>query len=141
MLRRISLIAASAAMLAFSALPASAATMQSSTAPAVVTHKLTFPHPVHGITTWGTYIKTPKFVRLNICSIDTARANWAVGAVAIGTNAKNTARGNLGAVAIGFKQKVCRSGLVRYTAHLYTYTFIANNHGRIVKRSALKKIY
>jgi hypothetical protein len=140
MLRRISLIAASAAMLAFSALPASAATMQSATAQAVTTHKLSFPL-VHGITTWGTYIKTSKFVRLNICSIDTARANFAVGAVAVGTNAKNTARGNLGAVSIGYHQKVCRSGLVRYTAHLYTYTFIANNHGRIVKRSATRKIY
>jgi hypothetical protein len=138
MLRRISLIAASVAMLGFSALPASAATMQSS---AVTTHKLSFPHPVHGITAWGTYIKTPKFVRLNICAIDTARANFAVGAVAVGTNANNTRRGNLGAVSIGYKQKVCRSGLVRYTAHLYVYTFIANNHGKIVKRSATRKIY
>ena len=127
-------------MLGFSALPASAATMQSS-APHVVTHKLVFPHPVHGIIPWGTYIKTPKFVRLSICSIDTARANFAVGAVAVGTNANNTRRGNLGAVSIGYHQKVCRSGLVRYTAHLYTYTFIANNKGKIVKRSAMKKIY
>ena len=134
MLRRISLIAASAAMLALSALPASAATMQSST------HKLSFP-ALHGVTAWGNYVKTPKFIRVNVCAVDNARANFAVGAVAVGSNANNTRKANLGAVAIGYHQKVCRSGLIRYTAHLHIYTFIAGNKGKIVKRSVYKKVY
>jgi hypothetical protein len=139
MLRRISLIAASVAMIAVSAVSASAATVQSSATP--VTHKLVFAHTVHGIRAWGTYQRFPKFVRLHVCATDTARANFAVGAVAVGSDAKYKHSGNLGAVAIGYKQTVCRTGLVRYTAHLRTYTFIAGNKGKIVKRSGWKKIY
>jgi hypothetical protein len=135
MLRRISLIAASVAMIALSALPASATTVQP------VTHKLVFAHTVHGIRAWGTYTRFPKFVRLHVCATDTARANFAVGAVAVGSDARYKHSGNLGAVAIGYKQTVCRTGLVRYTAHLRTYTFIGGSNGRIVKRSGWKKIY
>jgi hypothetical protein len=133
MLRRISLIAASAAMVALSALPASAASHSS-------THKLSFP-AVHGISAWGTYVKTSKFIRLSICAKDTARSNFAVGAVGLGTNSNNSKHGNLGAVAIGYNQEVCRSGLVRYTNHLYVYTFIATSKGTIAKRSKLRKVY
>jgi hypothetical protein len=134
MLRRISLIVASAAMVALSALPASAATASTST------HKLYFP-TVHGIVAWGNYTKTPKFIRFNVCAGDTAKSNFAVGAVAVATNSNNTRRGNLGAVAIGYKQAVCRSGLVRYTSHLYIYTFIGTNKGTISKRSAMRKVF
>jgi hypothetical protein len=133
MLRRISLIAASAAMVALSALPASAA-MQSST------HKLSFPG-LHGVSAWGTYVKTSKFIRFNVCAKDTARKNFAVAAVAVGTNANNSRHGNLGAVAIGYNQTVCRSGLVRYTNHVYVYTFIATNKGTISKKTALRKVF
>jgi hypothetical protein len=139
MMRRISLIAASVAMIALSALPASAATVHSSATP--VTHKLTFANTVHGIRAWGTYTKFAKFVRLHVCATDTARANYAVGAVAVASDARYRHSGNLGAVAIGYKQTVCRTGLVRYTAHLRTYTFIGGHNGRIVKRSAWKRIY
>jgi hypothetical protein len=133
MLRRISLIVASAAMAALGALPASAATQYT-------THKLFF-HDVHGISAWGTYTKTPTFIRVNICAKDTARSNFAVGAVAVGTNANNTRHANLGAVAMGYNQTVCRSGLIRYTNHLYTYTFIGTNKGTISKRSAIWKLF
>jgi hypothetical protein len=139
MLRRISLIAASVAMVALSALPAYAApaTMRS---PAVTVHKLSFPG-LPGVKAWGSYIKTPKFVRLSVCSEDTSRRNFAVGAVAVGYNSNWSRNANLGAVAIGYHQTVCRSGLVRYTAHMKIYTFIAGSHGKIVKRSKVKKIY
>ena len=49
--------------------------------------------------------------------------------------------GNLGAVAIGPGQTVCRFGTIPYTAHLKTYVFIANNHGYITYRSGYKKLY
>jgi hypothetical protein len=133
MLRRISLVVASAAMVALSALPASAATQSS-------THKLSFPG-LHGVSAWGTYVKTPKFIRFNVCAKDTARSNFAVGAVAVGTNANNSKHGNLGAVAIGYNQTVCRSGLVRYTNHVYVYTFIGTNKGTISKKTALRKVF
>jgi hypothetical protein len=143
MLRRISLIVASAAMAAlsvFSALPASATTQSSAATQSTTTHKLFF-HDVHGISAWGSYIKTSKFIRITVCAVDTAPSNFAVGAVAVGTNANGKLHSNLGAVAIGYKQGVCRSGLIRYTSHLYTYTFIATSKGTIAKRSASWKFF
>ena len=104
MLRRIFLIAASTAMLALSALPASAATlhMQSST------HKLYFPS-LHGVNAWGSYTKTSKGVRLWVCVDDTARGVYAAGAVALVSNASGSLHTNFGAVEIGYHQAVCRS--------------------------------
>jgi hypothetical protein len=136
MLRRISLIAASLAMLALSALPASAASMQSR----ATTHKLNFP-ALHGVTAWGTYLRGAKFVRLNVCATDTAKANFAVGAVALVSNASGTRKTNLGAVAIGYRSSVCRHQTLLYSGHLSVYTFIASNKGTIIKRSAVRKIY
>jgi len=134
MLRRISLIAASAAMLALSALPASAATMQSST------HTLSFPG-LYGVKAWGTYHKTSTSVRINVCAEDTVRGVFAVGAVTLESNANNSRHSNLGAVAIGYHQTVCRSQTLHYTGHLRVYTFIAGNNGRITKYSKTKTIY
>ncbi|SRR5260370_644088 len=134
MLRRISLIAASAAMLALSALPASAATMHSST------HKLSFPG-LHGVKAWGTYDKTSTSVRINVCAEDTSRGVFAVGAVTLASNAGNSRHSELGAVAIGYHQTVCRSETLHYTGHLRVYTFIAGNKGWITKYSKTKTIY
>lgn len=134
MLRRISLIAASAAMLALSALPASAATMHSST------HKLSFPG-LHGVKAWGTYDKTSTSVRINVCAEDTGRGVFAVGAVTLASNAGNSRHSELGAVAIGYHQTVCRSQTLHYTGHLRVYTFIAGNKGWITKYSKTKTIY
>jgi len=133
MLRRISVIAASAAMLALSALPASAT-------PQSPAHKLSFPS-LHGVKAWGTYVRTSKGVRINVCAEDTVRSDFAVAAVTLASNASNTRQGNLGAVAIGYRQTVCRFGLIHYTGHLRTYTFIATSHGTISKRSPIKVIY
>lgn len=130
MLRRLSLIAAAAAMVALSALPASAATV----------HKLSFPS-LNGVRAWGTYSKTSKGVRLNVCAEQTARTVFAVAAVAVGYNASYKLERNLGAVAIGYHQTVCRTGLVRYTNHLRIYEFIAGSNGKIVKRSSVRKVY
>jgi hypothetical protein len=136
MLRRISLIAASAAMLALSALPASAATthMQSST------HKLNFPS-LHGVKAWGTYSKTSRGVHLSVCAEDTVPGVFAAGAVALASNASGSLHTNLGAVAIGYHQTVCRSMILHYTAHLKVYTFTGTNTGHIGSKSKTKTIY
>jgi hypothetical protein len=133
MLRRISVIAAAAAMLAISALPAFATTHSS-------THKLSFPRAA-GISAWGTYHKTSKGVKITVCAKETSSTDFAVAAVVVATNASGSRQNNLGAVAIGPGQSVCRFGTIPYTAHLKTYVFIANNHGYITYRSGYKKIY
>src|SRR5690348_12366435 len=62
MMRRISLAAASAAMLALSALPASAAM-------ASTTHKISFPG-LSGVKAWGNYTKVAKGLKVNVCAED-----------------------------------------------------------------------
>ena len=134
MLRRISLIAASAAIAAVSALPASAATTHSST------HKLSFP-ALHGLKAWGNYTRTSRGLKINVCAKDTARGVFAVGAVTLASNASNSRHMELGAVAIGYNQTVCRSETLRYTNHLRVWTFTAGNQGRITKRSKTKTVF
>jgi hypothetical protein len=136
MMRRISLVAASAAMLALSALPASAATMGSATA----THKLSFP-ATSGLKAWGTYTKVSKGLKLNICAEDMSRSIYAVGAVAEASNATGKFHTNLGAVAFGYHQTICRHMTVRFSSHLKVYSFSANNKGMMTHKSKLKKIF
>jgi hypothetical protein len=138
MMRRISLVAASAAMLALSALPASAATMGSATA--ATTHKLSFP-AAPGLKAWGTYTKVSKGLKLNICAEDMSRSIYAVGAVAEASNATGKFKTNLGAVAFGYHQTICRHMTVRFSSHLHVYSFDANNKGMMTHKSKLKKIF
>jgi len=137
MLRRISLIAASVAMLAISALPASAATAQPA---ATTTHSITFP-ALRGVKAWGTYTRTSKGVTLHVCDEDTVKGVYASGAVALAYNAGWKLHTNGGAVAIGYHQTVCRSVLVHYTTHLMVYTATWTKTGRMATRSPNKVLY
>lgn len=136
MLRRISLVAASAAMLALSALPASAATMHMQSS----THKLYFPS-LRGVNAWGSYTKTSRGVRLSVCAEDTVKGVFAAGAVALASNASGSLHTNLGAVDIGYHQPVCRTMTLHYTAHLKIYTFTGTSTGRIGSKSKTKTVY
>jgi len=133
MLRRISLAVASAAMLAVSALPASAAM-------ASTPHKLSFP-AVTGIKAWGTYTKVAKGIKVNVCAEDMSRSIYAVGAVTVASNSTYKMHTNLGAVAFGYHQTICRSMTLRLTSHLQVYSFTANNKGMITHQTKMKKIY
>jgi hypothetical protein len=132
MLRRLSVIAASAAMLALSALPAAAAAHSS-------TPKLAFPSH-GGISAWGTYKKTSKGIYVNVCAKDTGSA-FAVGAVVVATNSSGSHSGNLGAVAMGHNQTQCRFGTIPYSSHLKTYLISYNSNGTIGYKSGYKKIF
>lgn len=132
-MRRISLVAAATAMLALSALPASAAM-------ASTTHKLSFP-ALSGVKAWGNYTKVAKGIKVNVCAEDMARGRFAVGAVTEAFNSTGKLHATLGAVSIGYHQTVCRSMTLRYSAHLKVYTFTANNKGMIDHKTALKKVF
>ncbi len=138
MLRRISLIAASVAMLAISALPASAATAQASTT--TTTHKIAFP-ALRGVKAWGTYSKTSKGVKLYVCYEDTVKGVFASGGVALAYSAGWKLHTNLGAVDIGYHQTVCRTMTLHYTAHLMVYTATWTKTGRVGTRSPNKVLY
>jgi len=132
MLRRLSVIAATAAMLALSALPAYAAPHSS-------THKLSFPSH-GGISSWGTYKKTSKGIYVNVCAKDTGSA-FAVGAVVVATNSSGSRSGNLGAVAFGHGTTQCRFGTIPYSSHLKTYLIAYNSQGYVSYKSGYKKIF
>ena len=132
MLRRLSVIAAAAAMLALSALPAAAATHSS-------THKLSFPRH-SGISAWGNYKKTSKGIYVNVCAKDTGSA-FAVGAVVVATNSSGSHSSNLGAVAMGHGTTQCRFGTIPYSSHLKTYVISYNSHGYVSYKSGYRKIF
>ena len=134
MLRRFCLTAAATAMLALSALPASAAAAQPGT------HTLSFPG-LRGVKAWGTYARTSKGVYINVCAEDMARDVFAAGAVTVASNAGNTRHTNLGAVAFGYHQSICRTMTVRYTSHLSVYTATWTTAGKVGSRSKAKIIY
>ena len=134
MLRRISTVAAAAAMLALSALPVSAATMRSNT------HNFSFPAE-RGVDAWGNYTKSGSKVKVNVCAKDTVRGVFAVAAVTLESNANNSHHSELGAVAIGYHETVCRSETLNYTAHLRVYSFIGTNRGTIGSKTKTKTIY
>jgi hypothetical protein len=132
MLRRLSVIAASAAMLALSALPASASAHSS-------THKLSFPSH-SGISAWGNYKVTKHGIYVNVYAKDTGNA-FAVGAVVVGTNASGSLSSNLGSVAMGHGVTQFRFGTIRYSSHLKTYLIGYTNHGTIAFKTAVKTIF
>ena len=134
MLRRLSVIAASAAMLAASALPAFATTSTSSS-----THKLAFPSH-SGISAWGNYKKTSKGIYVNVCAKETGHA-FAVGAVVVATNSSGSQSAKLGAVAMGHNNTQCRFGTIRYSSHLKTYVIGYTNHGTVAFKTSLKTLF
>ena len=128
MLRRLSVIAAAAAMLALSALPASASTP-----------KLSFPGH-SGISASGTYKKTSKGIYVNVCAKDTGSA-FAVGAVVVATNSSGSKSSNLGAVAMGHNNRQCRFGTIPYSSHLKTYLIGYTSHGTVAFKTGYKKLF
>jgi len=134
MLRRISTIFAAAAILVLSALPVSAATMSSST------HTLSFTG-LHGVDAWGSYTKSGSKIRVSVCAGVADHGIYAVGAVALSSNANNSKSQKFGAVAIGYHAASCVTENLKYTNHLRIYTFIGGNNGKIAKQSKTKSIY
>ena len=131
MLRRISVIVASAAILALSAMPAFATSS---------THRLPFPS-LHGVSAWGTYQKTSSGVKLYVCAKDTG-GSFAVGAVALAYNSTYKKVVNFGAVALGAGHTQCRGPVTLHlTNHLRLYTFIFGSNGKILARSPIKNVY
>jgi hypothetical protein len=133
MLRRLSTIAAGAAMLALSALPASAAT-------ASATHTLHFPG-LSGVIASGSYSKTGSKVKIKVCVEDTKKGEFAAAAVFLAYNSSYSAHIKGGAVDIGYHDKQCTTMTTLYSAHLRIYTFVGGSNGKVLRQSKTKIIY
>jgi hypothetical protein len=137
MLRRISTVIAAAAMLILGALPVSAATLSARSSN---THTLSFPG-LHGVDAWGSYTKSGAKIRVSVCAGVADHGIYAVGAVALSSNANNSKSQKFGAVAIGYHAASCVTENLKYTNHLRIYTFIGGSNGKIAKQSKTKSVY
>jgi hypothetical protein len=96
---------------------------------------------LHGVKAWGTYAKVKKGLKVHVCAQDTAKGVFASGAVVVVKNSTKKLQANLGAVAFGYHQSICRDMTLRYSAHVQVYTFTANNKGQINHRSKTKNVF
>jgi len=132
MLRRISVAASCGAMVALSALPASAATSG--------IHVFSIPG-VYGVRAWGTYDETGIRVRITVCVEDTAPSVYGAAAVGLAFDSSYRHHDNVGAVTIGYDHTRCRVMSTRYTSHLVVEALSGSKNGKVRQRGKLRQIY
>jgi len=132
MFRRISAVAFCVAMLAFSALPASAATNR--------IHVFSIPG-VYGVRAWGTYYDTGIRVRVSVCVEDTATSVYGAATVGLAFDSSYRHHDNVGAVTIGYDHTQCRAMSTRYTSHLVVEALSGYKNGKVRQRGKPKRIY
>lgn len=132
MLRRIPVVAACAATLAFSALPASAMTSH--------VHDFAIPG-VYGVRAWGAYAGAGTRVRVAVCVEDTARSVYGTAAVGLAFDSRYQRHDNVSAVTVGYHRTQCRAILTRYTSHLVVEALSGYKNGKVRQRGELKRIY
>jgi len=131
-LRRIPVIAACAATLAFSALPASA----------VTSHIHGFGIPgVYGVRAWGTYSGAGTRVRVTVCVEDTARSVYGAAAVGLAFDSRYRRHDSVSAVTVGYNHTECRAMVTRYTSHLVVEALSGYKNGKVRQPGQLKRVY
>lgn len=142
MLRRLSVIAASAATVAGIAL---APALSASAAPAAPhgTVNFTVPSASGAVKAWGHYtLVNAHRLQVTICALQTGSA-FAVGAQAWSYNSNYSQKHDIAAVELNGKGSESCGTLtfIFTTAHLQVHTFIGGNNGRIIKTSKVKKLF
>lgn len=132
MLRRISVVASCVAMLALSALPASAATSR--------VHAFSIPG-VYGVRAWGSYSQTGIGVRVSVCVEDTAPNVYGAAAVGLAFDSRYRHHDNVGTVTIGDDHTQCHTMTTRYTSHLVVEALSGYQDGKIRQRGKPRQIY
>ena len=132
MLRSIFVVASCAAMLALSALPASAATSR--------VHAFSIPG-VYGVRAWGSYSQTGIRVRVSVCVEDTAPSVYGAAAVALAFDSSYRHHDTVGAVTIGDDHTQCHTMTTRYTSHLVVEALSGYQNGKIRQRGKPRQIY
>jgi hypothetical protein len=132
MFRRIPVVAACAATLAFSALPASATTSH--------VHDFAIPG-VYGVRAWGTYSGAGTRVRVTVCVEDTARRVYGAAAVGLAFDSRYQRHDNVSAVTVGYQHTRCQALLARYANHLVVEALSGYKNGKVRQRGKLKRVY
>lgn len=132
MLRRIPVIAACAATLAFSALPAAAMTSHD--------HGFAIPG-VYGVRAWGTYSGAGTRVRVTVCVEDTARNVYGAAAVGLAFDSRYRSHDTVSAAAVGYDHAQCRTILTRRKGHLVVEALSGYKNGKVRQRGQLRRVY
>ena len=132
MSHRIPVIAACAATLAFSALPASAMTSH--------VHDFAIPG-VYGVRAWGTYSAARTRVRVTVCVENTARGVYGAAAAGLAFDSGYRRHDIVSAVTVGYDHTQCRTTLARYTSHLVVEALSGYKNGKVRQRGKLKRVY
>jgi hypothetical protein len=132
MSRRIPVIAACAATLAFSTLPASAMTSH--------VHDFAIPG-VYGVRAWGAYVGAGTQVRVTVCVEDTARSVYGAAAVGLAFDSRFRRHDNVSTVTVGYHHTQCGTILTHDTSHLVVEALSGYKNGKVRQRGKLKRIY
>ena len=132
MLRRIPVIAACVATLAFSGMPAAAATSH--------IHGFGIPG-VYGVRAWGTYDDTGARVRVTVCVEVTTRSVYGAAAVGLAFDSGYRRHDNVSAVTIGDDHARCRVMVTPYASHLVAEALSGYKNGKVRQQGELKRIY
>ena len=132
MLRRIAVIAASAATLACGALPASAAADR--------IHAFSIPG-VSGVRAWGSYQDTGAGVRITVCVEDAAPGIYGAAAVGLAFDSSYRRHDDVSAATIGYGHTRCRMMVKRYTGHLVVEALSGYKNGQVRQQGKPRRIY
>ena len=120
MLRRIAILAAASAMLALSALPASATAMH----PKI--HSFSVPG-LPGLSGWGSYYKTGTSVSVTVCVKDTAKNIRLASVIAIASDKSYQHYKGVVANAFGYGTHACKTITAKYNGHLWVNSATVNS--------------
>ena len=132
MLRRISVVAACAAVLALGALPVAATTSR--------VHVFSIPG-VYGVRAWGSYSGTRIGLRVKVYVQDTARTVYGAAAVGVAFDSSYRHHDDVGAATIGYDHTQCRVMATRHTRHLGVEALSGYKNGKVRQRGKLRQIY
>jgi hypothetical protein len=132
MLRLIAMIAASAATLAGSTLPASAA--------ADGIHAFSIPG-VSGVRAWGSYRDAGARIQVTICVKDVMRSVYGAAAVGLAFDSGFQRHDNVSTAAIGYGHSKCRVMVTQYRGHLVVEALSGDKNGKVRRHGTPKRIY
>lgn len=135
MLRRIAVIAASAASaaaLACGALPVPAA--------ASPIHRFGIPG-VYGVRAWGSYQHTGTKVWVAVCVKDVARDVYGAAAAGLAFDSSYRHHDDVSVTAVGYGHTQCRAMVTRDTEHLVVGALSGYRNGKVRRHGAPKRIY
>ncbi len=95
---------------------------------------------VHGISAWGSYLRTGPTVRVTVCVKDTARDVYGGAAAGVAYD-DGKHRQAVTAITIGYGRTGCQTMTSRYTAHLGVDALSGWRNGKVRQAGPAGQVY